>query len=148
MSLGSGLLASYLLKNLFLRERPTIVPRLTSFDRGSFPSGHSMGATLVYLTLGGILSRQTRSLLSKAYFLAVAILLSVLVGLSRIYLGVHFPSDVLAGWAVGSFWSTLCTQAARWLQHEGTVEPPGMSLEQDPRPDPLQRAPETCDPVP
>ncbi len=124
VSLGSGLMLSYLLKNFFLRERPTVVPRLTHFDPGSFPSGHSMGAALVYLTLGGILSRQTRHLLSKAYFLSVALALSVLVGISRIYLGVHFPSDVLAGWVVGSLWSTICTQTARWLQREGTVEPP------------------------
>src|SRR6266481_630776 len=86
VSLGSGLMLSYLLKNFFLRERPTVVPRLTHFDPGSFPSGHSMGAALVYLTLGGILSRQTRHLLSKAYFLSVALALSVLVGISRIYL--------------------------------------------------------------
>ncbi len=130
VSLGSGLVTSYLLKNFFLRERPTFVPRLTTFDRASFPSGHSMGAALVFLTLGGIVSRQTRSLLSKAYFLSVAVVLSVLVGISRIYLGVHFPSDVLAGWAVGSFWSALCTQIARWLQRGGAVESPGASIEQ------------------
>ncbi len=124
VSLGSGLLLSYLLKNFFLRERPTVVPRLTHFDPGSFPSGHSMGAALVYLTLGGILSRQTRHLLSKGYFLSVALALSVVVGISKKYLGVHFPSDVLAGWVVGSLWSTICTQTARWLQREGTVEPP------------------------
>ena len=83
-----------------------------------------MGAAVVYLTLGGILSRQTRRLLKKAYFLSVALVLTVLVGISRVYLGVHFPSDILAGWAVGSLWSTMCTQIARWLQREGTVEPP------------------------
>jgi undecaprenyl-diphosphatase len=124
VSLGSGLMLSYLLKNFFLRERPTVVPRLTHFDPSSFPSGHSMGAALVYLTLGGILSGQTRRLLKKAYFLSIALALSVLVGISRIYLGVHFPSDVLAGWAVGSLWSAICSQAARWLQRGGTVEPP------------------------
>jgi undecaprenyl-diphosphatase len=101
-----------------------VVPRLTHFDPGSFPSGHSMGAALVYLTLGGILSRQTRRLLKKAYLLSIALALSVLVGISRIYLGVHFPGDVLAGWVLGSLWSTICTQTARWLQREGTVEPP------------------------
>ena len=124
VSLGSGLMLSYLLKNLFLRERPAVVPHLTHFDPGSFPSGHSMGATVVYLTLGGIISRQTRRLLKKAYFLSVALVLTLLVGISRVYLGIHFPSDVLAGWVIGSLWSTLCTQIARWLQREGTVEPP------------------------
>jgi undecaprenyl-diphosphatase len=124
VSLGGGLMFCYLLKNFFLRERPKVVPHLAHFDPGSFPSGHSMGATVVYLTLGGILSRQTRRLLKKAYFLSVALVLTVLIGVSRIYLGVHFPSDVLAGWAVGSLWSTMCTQIARWLQREGRVEPP------------------------
>ena len=123
-SLGSGLMFCYVFKNLFLRERPRVVPHLAHFDPGSFPSGHSMGAAVVYLTLGGVLSRQTRRLVKKAYFLSVAILLTVLIGISRIYLGVHFPSDVLAGWAVGSLWSTMCTQIARWLQRESKVEAP------------------------
>jgi undecaprenyl-diphosphatase len=123
-SLGSGLLLSRLLKNYFVRKRPTAVPHLTHFDPESFPSGHSMGSALVYLTLAGIISRQTKSLAAKAYFLSMAMLLTLLVGTSRIYLGVHYPSDVLAGWAAGSLWSTACTLAARWLQRKGTVEPP------------------------
>lgn len=127
VSLGSGLMLSRLLKSFFLRERPKVVPHLTHFDPGSFPSGHTMGTTLVYLTLGGIISRQTRRLLSKVYFLTVALVLTLLVGISRVYLGVHFPSDVLAGWAIGSLWSMLCTQTARWLQREGTVEPPNQT---------------------
>ena len=101
-----------------------MVPRLTYFDPESFPSGHSMGSALVYLTLGGIISRQTRSLVGKIYFLSTASTLALLVGATRIYLGVHYPSDVLAGWAAGSLWSSACTQAARWLQRKGTVERP------------------------
>jgi undecaprenyl-diphosphatase len=128
VSLGSGLMFCYLLKNFFLRERPKVVPHLAHFDPGSFPSGHSMGATVVYLTLGGIISRQTRRLLKKSYFLSVALVLTLIVGISRIYLGVHFPSDVLAGWAIGSLWSTMCTQIARWLQREGKVEAPEGSV--------------------
>ncbi len=121
-SLGSGTALSRFLKDFFVRERPTIVPKLTHFDPGSFPSGHSMLSALVYLTLGGIVSRQTRGPIAKAYFLASAVLVSLLVGLSRIYLGVHYPSDVLAGWAAGSLWSTVCTQTARWLQRGGQME--------------------------
>ena len=123
-SLGSGLLLSRLLKNYFVRNRPTVVPHLTYFDPESFPSGHSMGAALVYLTLGGLLSRQTRSLFDKVYFLSTASALALLVGVSRIYLGVHYPSDVLAGWAAGSLWSGACAQLAHLLQRKGTVERP------------------------
>jgi len=123
-SIGSGMVLSRLLKEFFERERPSVVPRLTHFDPESFPSGHSMLSALVYLTLGGIVSRQTRRLAAKVYFLSVALVLSLLVGMSRVYLGVHFPSDILAGWAAGSLWSSACTQAARWLQRKGSVEPP------------------------
>ena len=123
-SVGSGLLLCRLLKDLFVRRRPTAVAHLTHFDPESFPSGHSMGSAVVYLTLGGIISRQFGGWVTKAYFLSVALVITLLVGLSRIYLGVHYPSDVLAGWAAGSLWSSACTQAARWLQRQGAVELP------------------------
>jgi undecaprenyl-diphosphatase len=123
-SLGSGLLFCQSLKGFFARRRPTVVPHLVNFDPASFPSGHSMGAALVYLTSGSIISRQVTGSLAKTYFLSMALLLAVIVGVSRVYLGVHYPSDVLAGWAAGSLWSSACAQAARWLQHQGSVEPP------------------------
>jgi undecaprenyl-diphosphatase len=122
-SLGSGLGLCQFLKDLFVRRRPTVVPHLTHFDPESFPSGHSMGSALVYLTLGGIISRQVKGWIAKFYFLSVAVVLTTLVGLSRLYLGVHYPSDVLAGWAAGSLWSGACSQLARWLQRQGAVEP-------------------------
>ncbi|MBV9106112.1 MAG: phosphatase PAP2 family protein [Verrucomicrobia bacterium] len=126
-SLGSGLGLCQFMKDLFVRRRPTVVPHLTHFDPESFPSGHSMGSALVYLTLGGIISRQVKGPIAKLYFLSVAFLIAMLVGLSRLYLGVHYPSDVLAGWAAGSVWSGMCSQIARWLQRQGAVEPPSGS---------------------
>jgi undecaprenyl-diphosphatase len=123
-SVGSGLLLCRLLKELFVRRRPTAVAPLTHFDPESFPSGHSMGSAVVYLTLGGIISRQFEGWVTKVYFLSVALIITLLVGLSRLYLGVHYPSDVLAGWAAGSLWSSACSQTARWLQRQGAVEPP------------------------
>jgi undecaprenyl-diphosphatase len=123
-SVGSGLLLCQLLKDFFVRRRPTAVAHLTHFDPQSFPSGHSMGSAIVYLTLGGIISRQFGGWVTKVYFLSIALLTTLLVGLSRLYLGVHYPTDVLAGWAAGSLWSSACTQAARWLQRQGAVEPP------------------------
>ncbi|HEY0791986.1 MAG TPA: phosphatase PAP2 family protein [Chthoniobacterales bacterium] len=123
-SLGSGMAVSRLLKDLFVRPRPTVVPKLTHFDPGSFPSGHSMLSALVYLTLGGILSRMAANAAAKIYFRTVAITLAMSVGVSRLLLGVHYPTDVLAGWAAGSLWSGLCSQLARSLQRRGTVERP------------------------
>jgi undecaprenyl-diphosphatase len=123
-STGSGLLMCRILKEFFVRSRPTVVTALTHFDPESFPSGHSMGSALVYLTLGGVISRQVKGSIAKFYFLSVALAITLLVGISRRYLGVHYPSDVLAGWAAGSLWSSACTEAARWLQHRGIVEPP------------------------
>jgi undecaprenyl-diphosphatase len=123
-SLGSGLLICQSLKGFFARRRPTVVPHLAHFDPASFPSGHSMGAALVYLTSGSIISRQVTGSLAKTYFLSMAVVLAVAVGISRVYLGVHYPSDVLAGWAIGSLWSSACAQAARWLQRQGGVEAP------------------------
>jgi undecaprenyl-diphosphatase len=128
-SLGSGLLLCQSLKGFFARRRPTAVPHLAHFDPASFPSGHSMGAALVYLTSGSIISRQVTSSLAKTYFLSMALVLAVLVGISRVYLGVHYPSDVLAGWAAGSLWSSACAQTSRWLQHQGSVEAPTVTGE-------------------
>jgi undecaprenyl-diphosphatase len=127
-SLGSGLLLCQSLKGFFARRRPTVVPHLVEFDPASFPSGHSMGAALVYLTAGSIVSRQVTGKLAKTYFLSMAVVLSLIVGISRVYLGVHYPSDVLAGWAAGSLWSSACAQAARWLQRQGSVEAPGEAV--------------------
>jgi undecaprenyl-diphosphatase len=123
-SVGSGLLLCQSLKGFFARRRPTVVPHLVHFDPASFPSGHSMGAALVYLTSGSIVSRQVTGPLAKTYFLSMAVVLAVIVGVSRVYLGVHYPSDVLAGWAAGSLWSSVCAQGARWLQRQGSVEAP------------------------
>jgi undecaprenyl-diphosphatase len=127
-SLGSGLFVCQFLKEFFARRRPTAVPPLVHFDPASFPSGHSMGAALVYLTWGSVISRQVTGTLAKTYFLSMALVLAVIVGISRVYLGVHYPSDVLAGWAAGSLWSSACAQTARWLQHQGSVEPPGETV--------------------
>jgi PAP2 superfamily protein len=71
-----------------------------------------------------MVSRQVTGPLAKTYFLSMAVALAVIVGVTRVYLGVHYPSDVLAGWAAGSLWSSVCAQGARWLQRQGGVEAP------------------------
>jgi undecaprenyl-diphosphatase len=119
---AGGLIISSLLKHEFERRRPSVVPHLATVYTSSFPSGHSMMASAVYLTLGALLTRIVPERSAKVYFIAVAILVAILVGLSRVYLGVHYPTDVLAGWTAGSVWALVCWQVARYLQQRGTVE--------------------------
>jgi undecaprenyl-diphosphatase len=119
----SGAMAlSFSLKSLFDRPRPDLVPHLSHVATSSFPSGHSMLSAAVYLTLGSLLARFESSVLLKAHILAWSLLWAALAGVSRVYLGVHWPSDVLAGWAAGAAWSSLCWLVARWLQRRGQVE--------------------------
>jgi undecaprenyl-diphosphatase len=88
----------------------------------SFPSGHSMLSAVVFLTLGGLLARYTIQKRLKVYVLALSILATLLVGCSRVYLGVHWPTDVLAGWTAGSSWALFCWLIALLLQKRGQVE--------------------------
>lgn len=121
-SLG-GLAVSQGLKELFDRPRPDLVPHLAQVHTSSFPSGHSMMSAAVFLTLGALLARFVQERMLKAYFLVVATLLTFMVGLSRIYLGVHYPTDVLAGWSAGLAWALACWMVARRLQKRGAVPP-------------------------
>jgi undecaprenyl-diphosphatase len=121
-SVVGGLLVSVALKHFFARDRPAVVPHFDQVYTSSFPSGHSMLSAVTYLTLGALLARYTHDRPLKIYFLGVATGLSLIIGLSRIYLGVHYPSDVLAGWCAGIAWALLCAVVARWLQRRGEVE--------------------------
>jgi undecaprenyl-diphosphatase len=108
----SGELVSTLLKQAFNRPRPSVVPHLRDVYTMSFPSGHAMESAIVYLTLGAILMRATESRLTKLYCLGMAMLLTLLVGISRVYLGVHYPTDVIGGWMIGFVWASVCWMAA------------------------------------
>jgi undecaprenyl-diphosphatase len=122
VSVMGALGLSLALKQLFERPRPDLVPRLSYVMTSSFPSGHSMLSAAVYLTLGALLARFESNLLLKAHVLGWALLFTVLVGVSRVYMGVHWPTDVLAGWAAGAAWAALCWLVARALQKRGSVE--------------------------
>ena len=121
-SVSGGLLVSSILKSLYQRPRPDLVPHGAYVTTTSFPSGHSMLSAVTYLTLGALLARSHQRKRLKAYFLLVAGLLTFLVGLSRVYLGVHWPTDVLAGWTAGACWALLCWMVARWLQNRHAIE--------------------------
>ena len=118
-----GAIGGTLLKDLFLRPRPTIVPHLVEVDSLSFPSGHALNSAVIYLTLGALLARAEARPSVRISVIGVAILLTVLIGLSRVYLGVHYPSDVLAGWCAGAAWAAICSSIARMLQHRRQLEP-------------------------
>jgi len=121
-SILGGVAAGTMLKDLFHRPRPDLVPYSVYVSGASFPSGHSMMSAVTYLTLGALLARSQERKRIKAYFLLVAMLLTFAVGVTRVYLGVHWPTDVLAGWTAGAVWALLCWLAARRLQTERTLE--------------------------
>jgi undecaprenyl-diphosphatase len=119
---GGGFLLSCLVKGLVDRPRPELVPHLSLAMTSSFPSGHSLMSAVVYLTLGSLLARLAPGPGLKIYCIGVATVLTGLVGVSRVYLGVHWPTDVVAGWTLGLAWSIVCWLAAKWLQRRGAVE--------------------------
>jgi undecaprenyl-diphosphatase len=118
----SGMLISTLLKAGFDRPRPDLVPHGSIVTSPSFPSGHSTLSAITYLTIGALIARFRPNPRVRVYVLVLAILVTFLVGISRVYLGVHWPTDVLAGWAVGSAWALMCWFLALVLQSRGEVE--------------------------
>ena len=122
LATGSGIALSTVLKMGFDRSRPDLVPHGSIVYTASFPSGHSLMAAVVYLTIGTLLARVQPRRRLKIYLLTVAILLTLMVGASRVYLGVHWPTDVLAGWTVGAAWALLFWLVTWYLQEAGRVE--------------------------
>lgn len=101
----SGALVSTLLKQVFSRPRPDLFLHGDYVVSASFPSGHAMISALVYLTLGALLARIVPRRRLRLFVMTIALVLTAAIGLSRIYLGVHWPTDVLAGWAAGAAWA-------------------------------------------
>lgn len=117
----SGTILNQVLKGFFARERPEVVPHLADFGNSSFPSGHSMLASIIYLTLAALLTQTVKTLPTKMYLVGTAFALAFLIGLTRVILGVHYPSDVLAGWTAGTAWALVCWLAAHWLRARGRM---------------------------
>jgi undecaprenyl-diphosphatase len=104
---GGGLVIVTLLKDLFQRDRPPAILHAVRAINLSFPSGHAALTATVFLTLGALIAHFAERRRVRVYALATAVILSLLVGCSRVYLGVHWPTDVLAGWCVGAAWALI-----------------------------------------
>ncbi len=125
VSVGGGTLLSTALKLGFDRPRPDLVAHLVDVRSLSFPSGHAMLSAVTYLTIGVLVARVSPKRRIKVYVAAVALVLTLTIGLSRVYLGVHWPTDVLAGWSLGAAWAMACWLGAVYLQRRGAVESEG-----------------------
>lgn len=123
---ASGEVANIAIKNAFMRPRPTVVPHLREVISTSFPSGHAMESAIIYLTLGAMLMRLAERRITKLYCIGMAIFVTFLVGVSRVYLGVHYPTDVLGGWIFGFLWASLC-----WLVSQRFEEQTGVADERE-----------------
>jgi undecaprenyl-diphosphatase len=119
-----ALALSTALKSAYDRPRPDLAPHGARVMTASFPSGHSTMAAATYLTLGALLARYQAKWRLRIYLVVLAIVLAILVGLSRVYLSVHWPSDVLAGWTLGAAWALSCWGVAAYLQKRKVIEPP------------------------
>lgn len=121
ITVAGGTALSLLLKMGFSRPRPDLVSHGSYVATASFPSGHSMLSATVYFTLGALLARFQPRRLLKIYVMVLMIVLTAMVGFSRVYLGVHWPTDVLAGWTAGAVWAALCWLVTWWLQKSGRI---------------------------
>jgi undecaprenyl-diphosphatase len=119
---AGGWVLNWLLKAAFERTRPDIVPHLREMMSSSFPSGHALTSAAVYLTLGALLMRLAEGRLAKYYCIAIAMFLTFLVGSSRVFLGVHYPTDVIAGWLIGMTWALLCWVIERTLERRAGLK--------------------------
>jgi undecaprenyl-diphosphatase len=104
---GGGLILTNYLKDVFQRDRPPLILHAVPAINASFPSGHATLSATVFLTLGALIAHFGHRRRVRVYALASAVILSLMVGCSRVYLGVHWPTDVLAGWCIGSAWALV-----------------------------------------
>jgi undecaprenyl-diphosphatase len=117
-----GIIATQALKAFFNRPRPDLLLPGMYVYSSSFPSGHAIMSAVTYLTLGALIARKVRGYLLKTYVISASVVLTLLVGITRVYLGAHWPSDVVAGWSVGAAWALLCWAAAEWFERRGSSQ--------------------------
>ncbi len=112
----SGSLAVGLIKTVVGRPRPTVIDHLVDAWSASFPSGHAANSATVYLTIALLLMQIVEDRVARWYLVGVAAVLVTMIGISRVYLGVHWPSDVLAGWSFGTLWALAWWSLGGWLR--------------------------------
>lgn len=112
----TGSWAVSIAKTLVARPRPALIDHLVQVSSASFPSGHSANSAIVYLTLATLLTQIVEGRALRRYMIAVAVLLVAAIGCSRVYLGVHWPSDVLAGWSFGILWAIAWWAIGAWIR--------------------------------
>lgn len=118
--IGEAALTSQL-KVIFGKLRPDVVPHFVEASSFSFPSGHSTSAVAFYFTMAVLLLRETENSQLRGALIFAAAAAIFLVGFSRVFLGVHYPSDVLGGWALGAAWASLVLLAAHYIQTKGAA---------------------------
>jgi undecaprenyl-diphosphatase len=129
--IGAGLINS-VLKISFNRPRPDVFPwRTQHVGLASFPSGHAMTSIVVYGTLAFLIARLAPTKWLRRLVWTVAMLVVVTVGLSRLYLGVHYPSDVLAGFVIGGAWAIICALGMEAVRYFRTRRPEVVVEEKD-----------------
>lgn len=121
-AIASGGVLTALLKFAFARARPDIVPHLVEVSSASFPSGHAMNSAMVYLTGAALLASAERDWRVRGFLVTAALVLTLAIGFSRVFLGVHFPTDVLGGWAIGIAWAVAASWVAAILQRRHKIE--------------------------
>jgi membrane-associated phospholipid phosphatase len=122
LAVPGGMLLNVLLKSVFQRVRPAFDDPLLTLSTYSFPSGHTVNATLFYGVLAAWLFTRSRGPLPHALIIVMACIMATLVGLSRMVLGVHYFSDVVAGMAEGCFWLALClTTVSTFRRHRAAI---------------------------
>ncbi len=114
---GSGLLLVDILKLVFGRERPPLAMHAVEVGNASFPSGHATLSAIVYLSLATLVSHFASRRRERGYAIGAGIFVTLVVGCSRVYLGVHWPTDVMAGWALGAAWAMLWWLIAWFVEH-------------------------------
>ena len=121
-SVLGGTILSTVLKMSYDRPRPDLTAMSQQFT-ASFPSGHAMLSAVTFLTLGALLARLAPTRPLQVFAIGAAVVLTLLVGFSRLFMGVHYPSDILAGWCLGAAWALLCFIIATLLQRRGDIRP-------------------------